>query len=369
MISEREAGAVERGRSRPRWLVKVLATLVAVVVLAGCAPLPKPAGDGTIRYRDQVFSNVTVTSNLHYGTAPDNNGNPVNLLLDLYRPTSDTQTKRPALVWVHGGSFTGGDKTNVVPVDVANTFAKLGYVVVSINYRLLAPDTCVVNPTQAGCIIAAFEAQHDAQAAIRWLRANAATYGIDPTRIGIGGESAGGITATLVGLRPNDPGSSGNPGPPSAVKGFVSVSGGYPSGLLVSPIASPGLLFHGTADRVVSPQWSRDTWAALVRNGVAAFLQEQEGAGHVPWAQYRGLYLQQSDYFLYYVLDLAHAQGQPTSAARAVDSQVRKFETQVPEALAGALSRSKGPPGPASSKAGRRRPNFTMHPIRRICAG
>jgi hypothetical protein len=73
-----------------------------------------------------------------------------------------------------------------------------------------------------------------------------------------------------------------------------------------------------TADRVVSPQWSRDTFAAMWRAGSAAFLQEQQGAGHVPWAQYRTLYLQQADYFLYFVLDLAHAAGQPPSAARSL---------------------------------------------------
>jgi dienelactone hydrolase len=331
MVSEQEAGVVVRARARSRWLVAVLATMASLAVLVGCAPLPKPAGDGTIRYRDQVFSNVTVTSNLQYGTAPDAESNPENLFLDLYRPTSDTQTKRPALVWVHGGSFTSGDKTNFVPVDVANTFAKLGYVVVSINYRLLAPSGCASNPSQAACITAALEAQHDAQAAIRWLRTNADTYGIDPTRISIGGESAGGITATLVGLRPNDPGSSGNPGPSSAVKGFVSVSGGLPGGAFASPIASPGLFFHGTADHTVSPTWSQAAFASLWKNGVAAFLYEQEGAGHVPWAQYRDFYLQQSTYFLYYALSLAHANGQPAAAARAVDSQVRKLDAKYPK--------------------------------------
>lgn len=316
--------------ARSRRLGAVLAALVAVAVFAGCTVVPRPAGDGTVRYRDQVFSNVTTTSNLRYGSAPDNNGNPVNLTLDLYRPSPDTQTKRPALVWVHGGSFTGGDKTNIVPVDVANTFAKKGYVVVSINYRLLAPPTCVANPVQAGCFIAAIEAQHDAQAAVRWLRNNAGTYGIDPARIAIGGESAGAITATLVGLRPDEVGTSGNPGPSSKVSGFVSVSGGLPGGVFASSIASPGLLFHGTADRTVSPQWSVDTFAALLHAGVLAFLEQQVGAGHVPWAQYRSLYLEQADYFLYFVLDLAHAQGQPASVARAAKAQESRLKARYP---------------------------------------
>jgi len=276
----------------------------AVIAVTGGCTVPRPAGDSPLRYRDQVFDAVSVTSNLQYGQAPDANGSPVALKLDLYQPVGDAETKRPALVWVHGGSFSAGDKGNVVPVDVANTFAKLGYVVVSINYRLLGSG-CVANPSN--CIIAALEAQHDAQAAVRWLRANASTYRIDATRIGIGGESAGGITATLVGVNSDDPGSSGNPGFNSKVSGFVSVSGGLPNGIFASKDDAWGLLFHGTADGIVSPTWSEQTAAALQKAGVPTWLQLQEGAGHVPWAQYRGLYLQQADYFLYLSLGLAQA--------------------------------------------------------------
>jgi acetyl esterase/lipase len=298
-----------------------LVTLLAAALISGCT-LPKPPGAAPLRYRDQVFSNVTVTSNLQYGTAPNAQGTPVPLKLDMYRPTGDTQTSRPALVWVHGGSFSGGDKTNIVPVDVANTFAKLGYVVVSINYRLLGSG-CVANPS--GCTVAAIEAKRDAQAAVRWLRANAATYGIDSTRIGIGGESAGAITATLVGLLSEDVGSSGNPGWPSTVGGFVSVSGGVPTGSLASAGDAPGLLFHGTADNVVPFSWSVDTANAMVAAGVPAWLQLQDGAGHVPWAQYRTLYLEQADWFLYLYLDLAHAAGQPPAASRASEQQLREL--------------------------------------------
>jgi dienelactone hydrolase len=301
--------------------VAALVALLAAALISGCT-VPEPPGAAPLRYRDQVFNNVTVTKDLQYGLGPNSQGPPVPLMLDMYRPTGDTQTSRPALVWVHGGSFTGGDKTNIVPVDVANTFAKLGYVVVSINYRLLGSN-CVANPS--GCTAAAVEAKRDAQAAVRWLRANAATYGIDPTRIGIGGESAGAITATLVGLLSEDVGSSGNPGWPSTVGGFVSVSGGVPTGSLATAGDAPGLFFHGTADNVVPGAWSVNTAVAMLNAGVPAFLELQDGAGHVPWAQYRTLYLQQSDWFFYAALNLAHAAGQPPPAARASEQKLRKL--------------------------------------------
>ena len=247
-----------------------LVALAAAALITGCT-VPEPPGAAPLRYRDPVFNNVTVTSNLQYGSAPDAQGNPVPLMLDMYRPTGDTQTSRPAIVWVHGGSFTGGDKTNTVPVDVANTFAKLGYVVVSINYRLLGSN-CIGNP--GGCTAAAIEAKRDAQAAVRWLRANAATYGIDPTRIGIGGESAGAITATLVGLLSEDVGSSGNPGWPSTVRGFVSVSGGLPTGGIANAGDAPGLFFHGSADNIVPASWSVNTAVEMLNAGVAAMARD-----------------------------------------------------------------------------------------------
>ena len=300
-----------------------LVALLALVAVTGCT-VPRPPGDSPLRYRDQTFSSVGISRDIPYGVAPDTQGNPVTLRLDLYAPVGDTRVDRPALVWVHGGGFSGGDKTIIVPVDVAQTFAKQGYVVVSINYRLLGSG-CVANPGAPQCATAAIEAQHDAQAAVRWLRARAGFLGIDPTRIGIGGESAGAITATLVGLNSGDPGNSGNPGFPSTVRGFASISGGLPIGNFANAGDAPGLFFHGTADPIVPSRWSDLTTAAMINAGVPAWLQHQDGAGHVPYAQYRSLYLEQMDYFFYLTLDLAHAGGQPVAAARAYGQRLERM--------------------------------------------
>ena len=320
------------GHPRARAAGGILAALLALAALAGCT-VPRPPGEGTIRYRDPVFTNVTVTRDLQYGSATSQAGATVALKLDLYQPAGDTQTKRPVLVWVHGGGFSSGDKASGVAPDIGNTFAKLGYVVASINYRLISTP-CGGSSIPPACYAAAIDAQHDAQAAVRWLRANASTYRLDATRIGIGGESAGAIMAALVGMHSEDPGSSGNPGFSSKVGGWISISGGLPQGVFASHDDAPGLLFHGDRDAIVPFAWSVDTTNALLRVGVPAFIQVQGGAGHVPYGQYRDLYLQQTDYFLYWFLDLAHANGQPPAAARAVDERTTalraKYRRYVP---------------------------------------
>src|SRR5688572_20689184 len=118
--------------------VLVLTMVVAAAVaLSGCL-VPRPPGEGTLRYRDLTFSGVTVTRDIQYGSAVNQSGATQALRLDLYRPTGDTLTRRPAIVFVHGGGFTGGDKASGVAPDMANHFARLGYVTVSINYRLIS---------------------------------------------------------------------------------------------------------------------------------------------------------------------------------------------------------------------------------------
>lgn len=101
--------------------------------------------------------------------------------LDLFVP--DGPGPFPVVVWIHGGAWYAGDK-NPCPFWV---LAREGYAVVAINYRL---------STQA-----AFPAQiDDCKAAIRWLRAHAQEYHLDPSRIAVWGHSAGGHLASLLGL-------------------------------------------------------------------------------------------------------------------------------------------------------------------------
>jgi dipeptidyl aminopeptidase/acylaminoacyl peptidase len=286
-------------------LRSLVALVLGATVLTGCT-VPRPPGDGPLRYRDQVFSAVTTTSDVTYGTAPGADGNPEALELDLYQPTGDTLAKRPALVWVHGGGFTMGDKSSGRAR--ATFFAKLGYVAVSINYRLLSPEGCGGNPDPTPvCENAGREAQHDAQAAVRWLRANADTYRIDTSRIAMAGGSAGAITSVLVATNPEDPGTSGNPGYPSTIRAAVSVSGGMPTNDLITEDDSPTLFIHGTRDNVVPYDWAVQNAAAMYRLGIFTVLEPIEGAAHGLTRDYAGLIDEQSDYFLYFAMDLANA--------------------------------------------------------------
>jgi dipeptidyl aminopeptidase/acylaminoacyl peptidase len=284
-------------------IVVVLA--LSTAVLAGCT-VPRPAGDGQLRYRDQVFSSVTVNHDLTYGSAPDLNGDPETLKLDLYQPTGDTIAKRPAIIWIHGGGFTMGDKSS--GAGRATFLTKLGYVVASINYRLLSPVGCGGNPDPTPtCVNAAIGAQHDAQAAVRWLRNNASTYKIDTTRIASAGASAGAVTSLLVDWRPEDPGDSGNPGPSSKIRAAVSISGGTPTNDYITADDGPALFIHGTDDHVVPYQWALQNAGVMYNLGIVTVLEPIEGAGHGLSADYGALINEQTDYFLYFAMDMAHA--------------------------------------------------------------
>lgn len=259
-----------------------------------------------VRYMEKRFSDITVERDLQYGEAPDlEDERPVTLTLDLYLPATDSAARRPAFIWVHGGGFARGDKTDSRPEMMATQFAELGYVGVSINYRLLSGPGCSAErDIEPDCFRAGVEAVHDAQAAVRWLRANAGTYGIDVDRIAIGGESAGGIVAAGVGVASDFPGESNDYEFPSDVRAWISISGGLPGGIFVDSTDAAGLLFAGTKDKIVPYQWSVETADAMRDAGVPAALERLQGAGHVPWDQYGEHFKQTSRAFLYTHLDL-----------------------------------------------------------------
>ncbi len=281
-----------------------LVIVAAALVATACQTrLVVPEGPGPLRYRDPVFSGVTKKLDVPYGSAVGQDGETVELKMDVYRPYDDKVRARPAIVWIHGGSFAFGERTSPEIVDEATTFARKGYVSVAISYRLSEGGCTSVGDE---CFQSITDAQHDAQAAVRFLRKNAAAYGIDPTRIATAGTSAGAITALNVGYGPEDPGTSGNPGFDSSVRAAVSLSGAR---ILTTPNKgeAKALLFHGTADSLVPYGWATSTVDAAKKAGLTVELQTWEGDGHVPYVEHRKEILTQTTNFLYWSLDLKHA--------------------------------------------------------------
>jgi acetyl esterase/lipase len=209
------------------------------------------------------------------------------LVADLYRPVTG---RRPGVVVIHAGGWFSGSKDDVA--GLAQRLADAGYVAMAPGYRL-APEH-------------RFPAQiHDLKEAVRWLRANADEWGVDPERIAAFGYSAGGHLAALLATSGPDDGLEGEtafPGTSSRVQALVA--GGTPADLLAlrpnpavaqllgaqaterptlaasaSPVRfvsaddPPAFLYHGRSDWLISTRQSRLLHRALERAGVPVRLE------------------------------------------------------------------------------------------------
>jgi acetyl esterase/lipase len=154
-----------------RWL---LASLLLVIAVATWGTQVAESAQGRHRRRD--FPDVNIVRDVTYKHIDGRN-----LQLDIYSPKSITHPL-PVVLWIHGHRWSYGSKEQRPPV---NLMAQ-GYIVASLDYR----------PSGEASFPAAIE---DCKAAVRWLRANATTYQIDPDHIGAWGHSAGGHLAALLG--------------------------------------------------------------------------------------------------------------------------------------------------------------------------
>jgi acetyl esterase/lipase len=250
---------------------------------------------GSTLHADLVYSKPSANTSLH---------------LDLARPRGEGPF--PVVMFIHGGGWVMGSRKTyhsyMAPV------VEAGYVAVSVEYRL-APD----HPFPA--------ALHDVKCAVRWLRANAARYGIDAGRIGVVGYSAGGQLACLLGTTADNAKLEGTGGCPEQSSRVQAVTAYYAltdltamhracetqqipyfertrmlyalqsyckaplkkaqdTYTLASPVthvhrnAAPTLLIHGTHDELVPVKLSRMYNEALKRAGAEVSLLEVPGAGH-----------------------------------------------------------------------------------------
>ncbi len=145
----------------PRPLSSALALSICAVLARAQAP---------------TFDDVVI------GTAPLDAGGTVAVRMDVWKP-ADITTPTPVVLWIHGGGWSGGDHNQ--PPPSLSQFLARGFSVASIDYRVSQE--------------AIFPAQiHDVKGAVRFLRANAATYGIDPAHVVCFGPSAGGHLSALL---------------------------------------------------------------------------------------------------------------------------------------------------------------------------
>lgn len=233
---------------------------------------------------------VTVQSGVVYGR-----GGGRDLTCDVYVPPEPPQGA-PAILLVHGGSWRNGDRSQLRGYGIQ--LGRRGFVCVACEYRLSGEATW---PAQL----------HDAKAALRWMRANHAELGIDPDKICVSGNSAGGHIALMLAGTPNMPdmeGAGGHAGAGTAVAGVaafyaptVILGDGHltdavqelmgantdPASLqAASPVSyvhatyPPTLLIHGTADELVPHEASLEMYRALLAAGAAAELHTYNGAPH-----------------------------------------------------------------------------------------
>jgi acetyl esterase/lipase len=214
------------------------------------------------------------------------------LLLDLFVP-ENASSKPPLLVWIHGGGWTKGSKSQFNPMFLRLTAE--GYATASVDYRLEGLNS---HPKQI----------HDFKGAIRWLRANAEKYGYDTTRIAVGGGSAGGHLALLLGLSAGVSELEGVIGGnldhssrahaiidlygPSELDFFAEEKAGFgrnktPELLKsASPLTyldkddPPVIIFYGDQDEVVPPSQNEVVHERYQAAGLESSLHMIKGAGH-----------------------------------------------------------------------------------------
>src|ERR1043165_3054439 len=164
--------------------MKQIVSLTAFCLLC-LAAFTQPCN--SLRYQDTIFHRVD-TSIYYFGTATPFGvlAQPQDLLLDIYEPAGDTLTKRPLIVFEFGGGFTIGWRSEPDIPQFCQYFAKCGYVVASIDYRI------GLNPLDTASTVRAFyRGVQDERSAIRYLAANAQQFRIDTNYITLTGTSAG----------------------------------------------------------------------------------------------------------------------------------------------------------------------------------
>jgi predicted esterase len=259
------------------------------------------AQDGK-RYLDDVFNVVNKTRNIYYGTKDSQVVG--RRYLDLYSPESDTATKRPVIILMHGGGFKFGSKNNSRMKIWGKHFAKRGYVVAAINYRKRKGNPLQRFPDLArSCMVAA----EDALLAARYLRQHAGRLGIDTERVVLAGHSAGGMTALQAVyssseevnqmLSPQTSFTRPSGHNPGKIAAIVNFWGAIFDTTWIMNTSVPIISVHGSRDRIVPYNFkdnhlygSAAIHRTAQRSGIPSKLKTYNGFGHELHKHFNPLY-------------------------------------------------------------------------------
>lgn len=191
----------------------------------------KGSGPGQPEARRPIPDSIKVSRDLPYAA----NSNP-RQTLDLLVPAKPSNERPlPVVVAIHGGAFRAGEKSQAVG-ELISLVASGEYAGVTINYRLSGE---AIWPAQI----------HDCKAAIRWVRANASKYHLDPDRIGVTGGSAGGHLAAMLGTSGGLVELEGKVGPhPDVSSRVLCVVDKFGPSELLTMSVEPGSMDHDAAD-------------------------------------------------------------------------------------------------------------------------
>jgi acetyl esterase/lipase len=271
--------------SKPQTIVNIAALLIVTCSLIGFILWKVPS-------KELKLPLSLVARDVTYCTFND-----TEVKMDIYIPITIGSRPSPALVYVHGGAWIFGDKKIDAGEPDIPEFLSRGYVVATVNYRL-APEYKF--PTQI----------EDVKCAVRYLRANAEKYNIDPNSIGAWGDSAGGHLVSLLALTNRSAGFDVGEyleysssiqavvdyfGPTNLTNpnfyniysiALDDIFGSYDNMINASPVkyvtkdSPPFLIVQGDRDMIVFQSQSKELYNKLIANNVTATLVIVKGASH-----------------------------------------------------------------------------------------
>ncbi len=277
----------EIARTKLLFYFAMLSFIAATFLLAVAAHAQCLCSSGG--YMQSRFSNQVIAQNVQYtqNASAKFDGTMKQVGMDIWSPVGDNCSKRPLIIWVHGGGFAINDKTAPDVVAMCDSFSRKGFVCATIDYRdgywgtsgPVGQNSQDPTPYDTHEFTRAdYRAMQDAKCCVRYFKANAVQYEIDTNNIFMGGTSAGGWTSLMVAFldkasekfsdctqqsvvagiysRPDlgsIEGTGGWNNVSSRVRGIISIFGPVPvTSICVFPHEPAAIFFHEYGDPVVN---------------------------------------------------------------------------------------------------------------------